>query len=210
MAKPEPISVDHIGLAVSGYLRDSAATKVTLYVTSAKSVGLSRHSHQLADLVERGTTLRIERCKHVAKIGSVFCVPVKVGTGRQSWCCNLVHHCSVPKDREIKIASVERDELRLQIINLVYESGDQLLLGSISDMRSTEGFYCPMTFLVARNECADANNGVVNVLRKFIPDCLTNLLVSLAVEAIGAGKAPRSGTVSMSHTMTDATKFSSD
>ena len=67
-----------------------------------------------------------------------------------------------------------------------------------------------MTFLFARNKRPDANDGVKHVLRKFIPDCLTNLLVSLAVEAIGAGKAPRSGTVSMSHTMTDATKFSSD
>ena len=60
-------------------------------------------------------------------------------------------------------------------------------------MRRSEGFYLPVASSVACDERSDADDGVVDVLRKLVSDRFTDLIVSLAVEPIRSGKTPEIG-----------------
>jgi hypothetical protein len=40
-----------------------------------------------------------------------------------------------------------------------------------------------------RNQCADADDGVIQVLRKFVADCRADFLVSFAVKAVSGGES---------------------
>ena len=46
-----------------------------------------------------------------------------------------------------------------------------------------------MGIITASNQSTDANNGMENMLWKFISHCLANLVVGLAVVTIGSGKS---------------------
>jgi hypothetical protein len=47
-----------------------------------------------------------------------------------------------------------------------------------------------MPVIAVGYQSTNTNNGVVDVLGKFISHCLANLMVGLAVVSIGGGKAP--------------------
>src|SRR5262249_33822106 len=87
-----------------------------------------------------------------------------------------------------KIASVERDELRLQILNLIHESCDQFLFGPVANMRRTECIYLPVSLLATCHQSTDADDGVIDVLGKLTSNRLPDLVVSFAVKPVGCGE----------------------
>jgi hypothetical protein len=60
----------------------------------------------------------------------------------------------------------------------------------------------PMIILLMRNQRADADNRVIDVLWKFIPEFGANFVLGFAFVTIRRSEACESGTVSMSHTST--------
>jgi hypothetical protein len=76
--------------------------------------------------------------------------------------------------------------LRFQRIDLVDESGNQLLLGPVTNVRSSERLYLPVASLVACDERSNADDRVVDVLRELVTDRFTDLVVGAAVEPVGA------------------------
>ena len=60
-------------------------------------------------------------------------------------------------------------------------------------MRRTKCINGPVVRLAVCDKCADADDGVVDVLREFIADCFTNFSVSPADEIIGGGKPLKVG-----------------
>jgi hypothetical protein len=81
------------------------------------------------------------------------------------------------------------DELRAQLRYLVTEGGDQLLLGPLAYVGSANGVHRPVISLPVRNERSDADDRVVDVLRKLIADCLADLHVGLT-DKIVRGREP--------------------
>jgi len=60
-------------------------------------------------------------------------------------------------------------------------------------MRRTNGVHRPVIGLAVRNERADADDRVVDVLRKFFADRLADFHVGLADEVIGGGEPAEVG-----------------
>jgi hypothetical protein len=67
-------------------------------------------------------------------------------------------------------------------------------------MWRSKGIDYPMIILLMRNQRANADNRVVDVLWKFIPEFGANFVLGFAVVTIRRSEAARSGTVSISHT----------
>jgi hypothetical protein len=89
-------------------------------------------------------------------------------------------------------AYAERDELRVQLRDLIAERGDQLLLRPLAHVRrDADGVHGPMIGLAMCDECSDADDRVVDVLRKLVADGLSDLYVGLA-RSWAAANPPRS------------------
>jgi hypothetical protein len=71
----------------------------------------------------------------------------------------------------------------------VDERPDQQFLGSHTDMWRTKSINRPMTVFLMRNQTADANNGVVDMLGKLVAHSDTDIVVAVAVMAIGPGES---------------------
>jgi hypothetical protein len=103
---------------------------------------------------------------------------------------NSVDHCTVPQDRKVERRPVERDQLRRERCDLFHERRDQLLLGSLSDVRCSERVYGPVTgYLTVGNQRPDTNNRVVNVLGKLIAQFGPDFIIAFANMTIRSGKA---------------------
>jgi hypothetical protein len=86
--------------------------------------------------------------------------------------------------------------------DLVAEGADQLLLSPLAYVGRPERVHRPMIALAVSDERADAHDGVVNVLGKFVAEGRTNIHLLFSNKVLAAANPPRSGTVSKSHTMT--------
>ena len=62
--------------------------------------------------------------------------------------CNPVNHRPVSKNRKVEGRPVESHELRRESRDLFHERRDQVLLGSLSDVRCPERVNDPVTALV--------------------------------------------------------------
>src|SRR5262249_48700487 len=100
-----------------------------------------------------------------------------------------VDHGSVAQYGQVEAAAVESDELWAQLGDLIAERGDQLLLGPVHHVRRPNSVHRPVVGLAMRDESSDADNRVVDVLRKFSADRLADLYVGLADEIVG-GREP--------------------
>jgi hypothetical protein len=84
------------------------------------------------------------------------------------------------------------------------KSGYQLLLGSLAHLGRANGVHRPVVGLAMRDESSDADNRVVDVLRKFVADRLAHPHIGLADKVVGGCKPAEVGhpPVSRSQTMT--------
>jgi hypothetical protein len=69
----------------------------------------------------------------------------------------------------------------------------QLLLGPLADVRGSEGLDRPMIILAPDDQGADANDRMVDVLRKLISDRSADLIVSLAGQPVRGREAAEVG-----------------
>ena len=79
-------------------------------------------------------------------------------------------HGSVAQHGQVEAVAVEGDELRAQLRYLVAEGGDQLLLCPLARVGRADGVHRPVIRLPVRNEGSDADDRVVDVLRKLVTD----------------------------------------
>ena len=104
-----------------------------------------------------------------------------------------VDHCSVAQHGQVEAVAIERDELRVQLRNLIAECGDQLLLCPLAHVRRADGVHRPMVRLAVRDESTNTDDRVVYVLREFVADRLAHFHVGLAHEIIGGREAAEVG-----------------
>jgi hypothetical protein len=78
----------------------------------------------------------------------------------------------------------------------------RFLLWALAAVWGTHRVDDPLASLPMRNECPYANNRMIDVLRKFIAKFSTYLIIAFVNKIFAAAKPRRSGTVSMSQTMT--------
>jgi hypothetical protein len=102
-------------------------------------------------------------------------------------------HCSIAQHGQVKAVAVEGDESRAQLRDLVAESGDQLLLGPLAYVRGPDGVHSPVVQLPVRDEGADADDRVVDVLGKLVADRLADFYVRLADQIVGGREAGKVG-----------------
>jgi hypothetical protein len=69
-------------------------------------------------------------------------------------------------------------------------------------VRVSEGLDCRVIVLAVGDQGADADDRMINVLRKLVSDSLADLFVGLPGQPVRGAKPRRSGTVSRSQTMT--------
>ena len=93
-------------------------------------------------------------------------------------------HCAVSLDGQVERRSVEGRKLRVQFGDAVDERCDELSLGSVADMGRTERINEPMIILLMRDQRANADNRVVDMLWEFVPEFGTNFVVALTVVTI--------------------------
>ena len=129
--------------------------------------------------------LRTERREGVTQIDGILGVPVEVGTHRKARRGYAVDHCPIAQHGQVEAVAVERDELRAQLRDLVAEGGDQLLLGPLAHVGRADGVHRPVIGLPVRNEGSDADDRVVDVLRKLVADRLADFHVGLADKIVG-------------------------
>lgn len=84
MDQPEPIGVDHVGLAVCRDLVDEALLHELVNLRAVDPTGLSLKSESAADLMERRLAPAAEESDHVAQIHGVGAVAVEVGSRREA------------------------------------------------------------------------------------------------------------------------------
>src|SRR5262249_29948021 len=125
---PHLVGADNVGLTVGRDLLDIALPEVTLHLAAIEPLRLSGQTHHSADLVKSGLALRTKRREDVTQIDCVLGVTVEVGTRRKTRRGYTVDHGSVAQHGQVEAVAVERDELRVQLCNLIAERGDQLLL----------------------------------------------------------------------------------
>ena len=88
------------------------------------------------------------------------------------------------------MTSIEGNELRRQNSDLFHESRDQVLLGSLTDVRCPERIHDPVpAFLPVGNQRPDTDDGVVDVLGELVAQLGSNLVIALAGMAVSGGKA---------------------
>jgi hypothetical protein len=71
-----------------------------------------------------------------------------------------------------------------KLSNFVNKCRDQFLLRSITDMRRTKRLGVSMIVVAARDQCPNADNRVIDVLREFLAEFCSNFIVALAVVTI--------------------------
>jgi hypothetical protein len=79
-----------------------------------------------------------ESRENVAQVERIFGVPIEVGSGCQPWCGYPADHGTIAQDGEIEAVAVKRYQLWGQLGDPVAECANQLLLGSLADVRRTE------------------------------------------------------------------------
>jgi hypothetical protein len=104
-----------------------------------------------------------------------------------------MYHCPITQYRQVEVVAVERDELRPQLRDLVAEGGDQLLLRPLAHVGHAHGVHRPLIRLPVRDEGSDADNGMVDMLRKLVADGLADFHVGLAHEVVGGREPPEVG-----------------
>jgi len=186
------VSADHVGLAVVRDFLDLALAEIALHLTTVEPLGLSRQAHDSADLVKSSLSLGTERREDVTQINCILAESVEVGTRREPRRGYAVDHRPVAQHGEVEAVAVEGNELGAQRRDLVAEGADQLLLGPLAHVGSTDGVHRPMVGLAVCDERSNADDRVIDVLRKLVADRL----------ALAAANPSRSGTVSRSQTMT--------
>src|SRR5262249_32134419 len=182
---PHPVSANYVGLAVVGNLLDLTLAEVALHLTAIEAFRLPRQAHNPADLMKGGLSLRTERGEDVTQIDRILGVPVEVGPRRKPRRGYTVDHGSVAQYGQVEAIAVKRDELRLQLRNLIAEGGDKLLLCSLAHVGCADGVHRPMIGLAVCDEGSDANDRVVDMLREFISDRLAYFHVGLADKIVG-------------------------
>jgi len=96
-----------------------------------------------------------------------------------------VDHRSVAQHREVEAVTVERDELRPQLRDLAAEGADELFLRPLAHVGCADGVHRPVVSLPVSDEGSDADDRVVDVLRKLVADRLADFHVGLADEVVG-------------------------
>jgi hypothetical protein len=104
---------------------------------------------------------------------------------RQAWRGYAVDHCPIAQHGQIEAVAVESDELRAQLRDLVAEGGNQLFLGPLAQVGRADSVHSPVIGLPMRNKRPNADDRVVDVLRKFIADRLAHLHVGLPDKIVG-------------------------
>ena len=102
-------------------------------------------------------------------------------------------HRTVAQDGKIKRVTIERHELWRKLGDAVDKRCDQLSFGSFADMRRTDCVDRPTVTLFMSDECADADNRVVDMLWELVAECLSDFLVRFASETIGSSITPNIG-----------------
>ena len=73
----------------------------------------------------------------------------RIRAGQEAFSRDPVHHRSVPNDRQIKVMSVEGDELRTQVANLLDKVAYQFNLGSLAYVGCAQRINAPALRLAA-------------------------------------------------------------
>jgi hypothetical protein len=133
--------------------------------------------------------LRTKRREDVTQIDGILAVPVEVRTRREPRRGHTVDHRSVAQYGQVEAVAVEGHETRTQLRDLVAEGADQLLLYPLAHVGRANGVYRPVARLPVRDEGADTDNRVVDVLGELVADRLADLHVGLADEVVG-GREP--------------------
>ena len=60
-----------------------------------------------------------------------------------------------------------------------------MLFGPVAHVGRADGVHCPIVWLAVRDECSNADNRVLDVLREFFADRLAHFHVGLADKIIG-------------------------
>src|SRR5512144_797097 len=97
-------------------------------------------------------------------------------------------HGAITQNGEVEAVAVERHELRDELCDLFTECANQLLLGPFADVRRAQRIHRPTIALAVSDERANAHDRVVDVLRKFVTEDLTNVRIPLADEIVGSRK----------------------
>jgi len=113
-----------------------------------------------------------------------------------------VDHRPVPKHGQIEGGAVERYQLRLQFGNFVDERRDQVTFGSLANMWCAQCIDDPMLILPVGEQGTDTNDRMVDVLGKLFSQLRSDFSSVFPSRALAAANPRRSGTVSMSHTIT--------
>jgi hypothetical protein len=143
LSEPHQISVDHVGLAVVGYLLD-AALSVDPGDTGAVCSDIFRKTpHNATYLMKRRACLRVGRRENIAGIQRVFGIAIEVASGDQPRRDHVMHRCTMSQHRQIGTRAVRRDKLRLTL------SPTSVSINSFfrpfADMRRTSRFHLPGT-----------------------------------------------------------------
>jgi hypothetical protein len=92
-----------------------------------------------------------------------------------------VKHCTVSQNGKVERRPVESDELRRERRDLFHEGRDQLLLGSLSDVRCPKRIHNPATIVNSmRNQRTNADDRVIDMLRELVTEFGSNLIIALA------------------------------
>jgi hypothetical protein len=114
---------------------------------------------------------------------------MKVRSYRKTDRRQLVDHCTISEDGQIERRAVEGNELGVHLGDSVDKGRDQLPLGSLPNMRGTEGINDPSVGILMSDQSPNADNRVVDVLWKLVAQRLSDFVVGLAVMTIGGSKA---------------------
>ncbi len=169
VAKPDAIGVHDIGLAVIGDFMDFAVPEVPMHLPAVDAVGLAGQAKNFADLVQRRLALRAERRQRVAKIERVFGVAVEIRPRRKAGSRHFVDHRPVTKDRQVEAVAVKSYELRRKLGDLVDKGRNQLLFGSVADMRRAKRIHHPGPVVAMGDERADADDRVIDMFGNLSP-----------------------------------------
>ena len=84
---------------------------------------------------------------------------MEIRTRGKSGCRNAVNHRAVSQDGKVERRPVESNELRGESRDLFHEGRNQLLLGSLSDVRCPNRIHDPLSaFLAMGDQRPDAND----------------------------------------------------
>ncbi len=150
--------------------------------------GLSWKTKHATEFVERNHGASIKGCKSITKIEGILGVAIKITARGQTRRSDTVDHCTIAQHRQIEARTVEGDQPRPELRDLIHEALDQVLFGPFADVRGTDGVHLPNVSRTGRNERADANNLVKDKLREFVPHAVAHFSFGLAVKISDRGK----------------------